>query len=196
MLSKNPARNYRKNGIPITAVFPDGTMEPILNLQEFCDKHRINRGTVRRVLSGKIRHCKGIRFYNEHPSEELKTRTLRAIKPHKRHRHRRRKELCYPLLGRPNTDPSAILEHMKTVPKKWYFTHPKTKIKYQIFAKNFRDVAEALYYHQITDRLIGDYAQRHYMYFEFTKIVSKELPLIIHRNFDISMLKRLGFYLM
>ena len=47
------------------AVFPDGHIEKITNLSEFCKTHSIHRQNANLCLSGKQRSTKGFRFYRE-----------------------------------------------------------------------------------------------------------------------------------
>lgn len=47
------------------AIFPNGSIEQIYNVTDFCKKHGLHRQNVNLCLSGKQKSTKGFRFYKE-----------------------------------------------------------------------------------------------------------------------------------
>ena len=50
---------------PKYAIFPDGHIEQIFHISDFCKKHNLHRQNVNLCLSGKQKSTKGFKFYKE-----------------------------------------------------------------------------------------------------------------------------------
>ena len=59
---KQRAKEYNKKH-PKYAIFPDGHIEQILHVTDFCKEHNLHRQNVNLCLAGKQRSSKGFRFY-------------------------------------------------------------------------------------------------------------------------------------
>ena len=175
---------------------PNGPEEEITNLKAYCLERGLKPSNMVFVAHGIRRHHKGYRVW------EKENKIVYVKKPRKKYKTRSDKKPRPPPKGKPKpykwkrTTPGAYTfipyyDH----PKKYYFFHPETNIKYQVFAFNRRCVIEALIYNKVLIMPIALHHLKKYLFRQYNRKVNPTLPTVIHYNYSIGKLKEMGFTL-